>query len=257
MPILVTLLFFLLVSTPVLADPPHVLFDQGHGQAFVIEQNADLQLSKLAATLSEQGFEVSSTRHPLNAELLGNTDALVISGAFQPFTTAEIAAIRRFVEQGGRLAVMIHIGAPVLPLLLELGVDVANGVIREEGQSIDGQPLNFMTSTLRPHTLTLGLENFSLYGSWPIRPLTASGQTLAYTSTQSWVDLDGDKRLTAGDAVQAFGVVVGNRIAQGELLVFGDDALFQNRFLQGNNQALANNLGRWLAAGKSPIGKEI
>lgn len=257
MPTLFVLLFLLLFSVPTFAYHPRVLFDQGHGQVFVIEQDTDLQLSGLARTFLEQGFEVSSTSHPLTASLLANSDALVISGAFKPFTPAEIIAIRGFIERGGRLAVMIHIGPPLLSLLQSLGVDVANGVIREEEQVIDNQPLNFRTSSLRPHPLTLGLKDFSLYGSWALRPTTSSGETLAYTSPRSWVDLTGDKRQTQGDAVQAFGVLVENRIAKGELLVFGDDALFQNRFLTGNNQKLANNLGRWLAAGKKPQGEEI
>lgn len=257
MPTLIALLLLLIFSVPTFADHPRVLFDQAHGQAFVIEREADLHLSKLARTFVDLGFEVSSTGHPLTAALLDETDALIISGAFKPFAASEIAEIHRFIERGGRLVVMIHIGPPVLPLLQRLGVDVANGVIREELQVIDNEPLNFRTSNLQPHPLTLGLENFSLYGSWPLRPLTSSGQTLAYSSNRSWVDLSGDKRQTAGDVVQAFGVLVGNRIARGELLVFGDDALFQNRFLKGNNQALANNLGRWLAAGKNPLGQEI
>jgi hypothetical protein len=250
MPYLTTLLFLLIFSVPTFAAQPRVLFDQGHGQAFVIEQEGDLQLSKLAHALVEQGLEVSSTRQPLTAELLDKTDALVISGAFKPFSTSEIVEISRFIEAGGKLAVMIHIGPPLLSLLQALGVDVANGVIREEALVIDNQPLNFRTSSLQPHPLTLGLNDFSLYGSWPVRPTTSNGQTLAYSSEHSWVDLSGDKRLTTGDAVQAFGVLVGSRIAKGELLVFGDDAIFQNRFLTGNNRELADNLGRWLASGK-------
>ena len=254
---LIALLSLLIFSVPAFAYHPRVLFDQGHGQAFVIEQDGDLQLSKLARIFVDQGFEVSSTSHPLTAALLDKADALVISGAFKPFAASEIAEIHRFIERGGRLTVMIHIGPPVLSLLQRLGVDVANGVIREELQVIDNDPLNFRTSNLQPHPLTHGLEDFSLYGSWPLRPITSSGQTLAYTSSRSWVDLSGDRRQTAGDAIQAFGVVVGNRIAKGELVVFGDDALFQNRFLKGSNQKLANNLGRWLAAGQNPLGEEI
>ena len=256
MPILVALLFLFISCAPTFASHPRVLFDQGHGQAFVIEKDADLHLSKLARTFVDQGFEVSSTSHPLTADLLDKTDALVISGAFKPFATSEIAEIHRFLERGGRLAVMIHIGSPVLSLLDRLGVDVANRVIREEQEVIANDPLNFRTSRLQPHSITLGLKNFSLYGSWPVRPITASGEILAYTSARSWVDLSGDNHQTPGDVIQAFGVLVGNRIARGEVLVFGDDAIFQNRFLHGSNQDLANNLGQWFGAGKGQVGQE-
>jgi hypothetical protein len=257
MPIFISLLFLLIFSTSTLAYHPRVIFDQGHGQVFVIEKESDLHLSKLAHTFLDQGYEVSSTSHPLTAQLLDNTDALVISGAFTPFAASEIAEIARFIERGGRLTLMIHIGQPIQPLLYRLGVEIANGVIHEEQHIIDKEPLNFRTNSLRPHPLTLGLKSFALYGTWPLRPITPSGQTLAYTSSRSWVDLSGDKRRSRGDAVQAFGVLVGNRIGHGELMVFGDDALFQNRFLTGSNQDLAVNLARWLAAGKAPSGQAI
>ncbi len=236
---------------------PRILFDQAHGQAFVIEEESELHLSQLAQTLVDQGYEVSSTRHPLTAELLAKTDALIISGAFKPFSAQEIAHIKQFIAEGGRVAVMVHIGPPVLPLLLELGVDVANGVIRETEQVIEREPLNFVSSRLEPHPLTAGLKSISLYGSWPVRPLSASGTTLAYTSNSAWVDLTGDKVRNPGDVTQSFGVMVVNRIGQGELLVFGDDALFQNRFLLQGNQPLAVNLGYWLAAGHQAAGQKI
>ncbi|NCO53149.1 MAG: DUF4350 domain-containing protein [Deltaproteobacteria bacterium] len=254
---LLTLFFLLIFSWPAWAYHPRILFDQAHGQAFVIEQESELHLSQLAQSLVSQGYEVSSTRHPLTAELLDKTDALIISGAFKPYSVREIALVKEFISQGGRVAVMIHIGPPVLPLLLELGVDVANGVIRETEQLIAGDPLNFVSSRLEAHPLTAGLKSFCLYGSWPVRPLSASGAILAYTSAGAWVDLTGDKQRTPGDVTQSFGVMVVNRIGQGELLVFGDDALFQNRFLRRGNQPLAVNLGHWLAAGRQAKGQKI
>lgn len=257
MPALFALLILFLSSIPTYAFHPRILFDQGHGQAFVIEKEGNLHLSKLAKTFVEQGYEVSSTAHPLTAELLDNSDALIISGAFKPFSRTEVIEIKNFIERGGRVALMVHIGPPMLNLLLELGVDVANGVIREEQHVIGNEPLNFKIDNLRQHPLTHGLDDFSLYGSWPLRPLRSSGQILAYTSNHSWVDLTGDRRQTPGDAIQAFGVVVSNRIGQGEILAFGDDAMFQNRFLVGNNRLLAKNLGLWLVAGQKPVGEKI
>lgn len=257
MRLLFTFLLLLLSCSPALAYHPRIMFDEGHGQVFVIEKSGELQLSQLAQTLVDEGAEVSSTQHPLTPNLLENTDALIISGAFKPYSAGEIAEIKQFIARGGRLAVMVHIGPPVLNLLLQLGVDVANGVIREEQQAIAGEPLNFRVRDLRKHPLTRNLDSFALYGSWPVRPTTQNGRILAYTGDRAWVDLTRDQRLTPGDAVQAFGVVVANRLGKGELLVFGDDALFQNRFLTGSNLQLAKNLAHWLMAGKQPAGTAI
>jgi hypothetical protein len=35
-------------------------------------------------------------------------------------------------------------------------------------------------------------------------------------------------------------------------VVFGDDALFQNRYLAGGNLPLADNLARWMLPAKAP-----
>ena len=253
------LTFFLLIfcAGPALANHPRILFDEGHGQVFVIEQEGELHLSRLARLFVDQHYEVSSTAHPLNRALLEQSDALVISGAFKPFSADEIEAVQTFLRRGGRLAVMVHIGRPLLPLLMRLGVDVGNGVIRENSRVIDSDPLNFRTSHLTDHPLNRGLDDFALYGCWPLRALTAEGHSLASTSDRSWVDLNRDQLPGPGDVVQSFDLVIETTVGKGKLLVFGDDALFQNRFLTGNNLKLAENLGRWLAGGTLPVGTEI
>jgi hypothetical protein len=46
--------------------------------------------------------------------------------------------------------------------------------------------------------------------------------------------------------MQAFGVVIAGRSGRGGFVIFGDDALFQNKFLVEGNAALAKNLAKWL-----------
>ena len=49
------------------------------------------------------------------------------------------------------------------------------------------------------------------------------------------------------DAVQSFAVAIAGQSGSGRFVVFGDDAIFQNRFFKGNNQVLGRNLARWLS----------
>jgi hypothetical protein len=58
--------------------------------------------------------------------------------------------------------------------------------------------------------------------------------------------MDGDMKLSKGDIVQSFGVVVQGTHGAGRFVVFGDDAIFQNKFLDASNKQLARNLARWL-----------
>ena len=102
-----------------------------------------------------------------------------------------------------------------------------------------------MSPTFPPTQLFSGINSFSAYGVWALKP-GASSSAIARTSPEAWVDLKGDNIFSEGDAVGAFAVVVMGTLGKGDFVVFGDDAIFQNRFLDDNNRKLAINLGTWL-----------
>jgi len=157
-----------------------------------------------------------------------------------------LQAVLNFVNNGGGLAVMLHIPQPTLNLLRQFDVDVANGTLHEEAAAIGGNPLYFKVSKLAVHPLTAGLESFSVYGSWALRGAADHVKTLAETGQHGWVDLDHDNQFSKADAMQPFGVMVAGHLGQGRYVVFGDDALFQNRFFDESNRRLALNLVNWM-----------
>lgn len=230
---------------------PVVLFDQGHGQHFLVGNKGELDLSKLGETFTGQGFQVkaSSPDQPFSDELLSGVSTLIISGAFKPITDGEIGVIKKFIDRGGQLCVMLHIGPPLASLLNTLGVDVSNGVIREQTNLPEPQAAtDFFVTDLAPHPLTKGLSQINFYGSWALNT-ELPANVIAKTSPQAWVDLNNNKSLDPGDAAQAFSVVVTGQLGHGHFVAFADDAVFQNRFLAGPNQQLAANLAAWLKAG--------
>jgi len=247
-------LFLLLAGgTSSVAQRPVVWFDQGHGQKVRVDQDGPLQLSSLAELLVGEGLQVKTGRRALDDELLGQAQALVISGAFQPLQPGEIQALHRFVESGGRLLILLHIAPPLGPLLQSFGVDFSNGVIREQRQVLGQEPLNFSVTDLARHPLLTNVQSVAIYGAWALLGMDLTVQSLAQTSPEAWVDLNGNRILDRQDARQAFAVVVAGHKGRGEFLVFGDDALFQNRFIGGNRQ-LAQNLAHWLSGATSPLG---
>lgn len=223
---------------------PRVLFDQGHDQRFVIEKKGELQLSKFAGILRRQKVNVASTKKPLNDNALKNVKALIISGPFESLKPEEVEAVIRFIERGGRLAAMLHIGSPLSGLLSRLDLDSSNTVLHERKNVID-KDINFRVTGMADSPLFAGLTQFSVYGGWALDPGKSAAQ-LAQTSSEAWVDLDGDKALSKGDMVGSFTVVVSGTLGAGSFAVFGDDAIFQNRYLDENNSRLAANLAGWL-----------
>lgn len=226
---------------------PVVLFDEGHGQRFVIAKEGPLDLSGLAAVFREAGCEVKSASQPFTRELLSGGAALVISGAFAPLAEAEENLVADYVARGGRLAVMLHIGTPVSGLLNRLEVVESNGVIHEAGGKTPDKDKDFTVTKFKAHPLTKGLREVALYGAWAVTGLVPAMEVLAETGPQAWVDLDRNNTLNQPpDAVQAFGVMVAGARGKGRVVVFGDDAMFQNQFLKDGNRKLAANLARWL-----------
>ncbi len=223
----------------------HILFDQGHDQRFLIEGQGDLQLSRLAGIMRGQRNHVTSTIHTLNDDTLKDSAALVISGPFEALRPEEVEAVARFVEKGGRLAVMLHIGSPLAGLLSRLDLDSSTAVLHERSGVIDADT-NFRVSDLSGSPLFTGLTHFSVYGCWALDQGKVA-TAIAKTSSGAWADLDGNKILSKGDVIGSFAVVVSGEQGAGAFVVFGDDAIFQNRYLDEHNSRLAANLAGWLA----------
>lgn len=222
-----------------------ILFDQGHNQRFLIEETGELQLSKFADIMRGQGTHVAAIKKPLNDAALKDAAALVISGPFESLTSEEVEAVARFIGRGGRLAAMLHVGPPLAGLLARLDLDHSNAVLHERNNVIDADT-NFRVTALSGSPLFAGLTHFSVYGCWALDPGKA-GTPLAQTSPDAWVDLDGNKKYSDGDVNAVFNVAVSGTFGAGGFIVFGDDAIFQNRYLDKDNGRLAANLSAWLA----------
>jgi len=222
-----------------------VLFDTGHGERFLIGEKGPLQLSALAETFQAAGVQVETLAHPFSDASLAGADALVISGAFAALHPQEIEAIVRFVKGGGKLAVMLHTAPPLSPLLDRLQISYTNGVILERQNVIENDPLRFRVDRIGSHPVMQGVHEFSLHGAWGLINRNDSTRIVAATSPEAWVDLDRDG-VQKQDATASFGVVVAGELGKGGFLVFGDDAIFQNKFLDENNRQLAASLAGWL-----------
>jgi len=240
--------FFVLVASAstFAADKPVVLFDQGHGQRFVIEKQDDLQLSGLAGIFRDSGCEVRSSDGKITEATLDGVDILVSSGLFAPYDAEELNTIKNFLEQGGALSVMLHIAPTYGNLFNMLGVAASQGVLNETENVIDGNKLDFKIKNLSKHPLLDGLKQFNLYGGWALMNRGDNAKTIAYTSRHAWVDGNRDHQRNPNEPLHVYGVLVAGTKGKGRFAVFGDDAIFQNQFLNGDNKTLAIKLADWL-----------
>jgi hypothetical protein len=239
------LLFLLPVSA---TAGPTVLFDQGHGQQFLVEKDRPLDLSQLASLFTEEGATISVSNKPLTAKSLADVDVLIISGPFLALSEAEIDAILQFVDQGGRLAVMAHIASPLTQLLNRLEISISSAPIYEVQNTLKDNTRDFMVSRLGDHSLTRDMDGFIVYGGWALMGRGKDMQEIAGTSQNAWVDLNNNGVFNEKDARQAFSLIIVGTSGHGSFAVFGDDAIFQNQFLKGGNLLLGRNLARWFCS---------
>lgn len=251
-----TAVFFALVFTVLTsvcaAAEPVVLFDQGHGQRFLVEQDRPLDLSGLASVFRQEGAQVRTGDAPLTSALLSGVDILIISGPFKPISEAETDAVLQFVREGGQLAVMVHISQPFLSLFKKLGIVISSLSVNEQENTL-GSPKEFLITKTKDHPLTRNLDAFAVYGGWALKALKPEVTEIAFTSPKAWVDLNQNGELNERDAQQSFAMVASGRLDRGSFVVFGDDAIFQNQFLKGGNLLLAENLVRWFCTRKTSI----
>lgn len=245
-PLLIACSFLLIAAAQGAAA--EVLFDQGHGQRFLIEGERPLDLGGLAGVFRAQRARVRSTTAALSAQTLKEADILVIAGPFTDLAATEIAAVEDFLRQGGKLVIMAHIAQPLGSLLERLGVAISISPVQEGEHLLEGRPTEFSVEDLTSHPLLQGLSSFRVYGAWALLGRGETVQELARTSGRAWLDLDQDGQPGGRDPVRAFPLLVSGRLGRGTFVVFGDDALFQNRFLAGENLQLAKNLAAWLCA---------
>lgn len=234
------------------ATAPVVLFDEGHAQQFHAKGDGPLDLSRLAKLVTARGGVAKVTSAVFEPSLFRGATALVLSGAFQPLTEAEVASVVGWVEKGGQLCVMIHIEPPQSALLHRFGVSVSNVPVTEASGIIGKDPLNFSVTRLRPNPLTRSVKAFNVYGAWALLPTRPDAEVVAETSSQAWVDLNRNGRLELRDAKQSFAVAVAGRQGKGRFFVLGDDAALQNRSLSGGNLRFGENLVDWLLRRDTP-----
>ena len=162
-----------------------------------------------------------------------------------------MSAIINFVNKGGNLCIMLHIGLPAAHLLSKLNVYVSKGIIREEKNTIQQNEMDFYVSAVTQHELLQGIDRFKVFGGWALVTNNEHAEIIVKTSSRAWLDTNMNNERDPGEKQRRLGLAIAGTLGDGNFVVFGDDAIFQNRFLSEENNRLAKNLAIWLGGSKS------
>lgn len=227
-------------------EPPTVIFDHGHGQRFMVNKVGGLHLSGLGRLFDKAGYKLMLAPGKATPHMLSYADVFVISGPFLAYTPEEAEALHDFVGKGGRLAVMSHITMTLDEVFKRFGLTTSSGVIQEKEGLIDGKPTDFYVTGPAKHPLFEGLSRFAVYGAWGLGAEGDGVSVIAETGSGAWLNRERAGSRGGDEKGAPYGLVVAGRLGKGKFVFFGDDAIFQNKFIKDENEALAVNLVRGL-----------
>jgi ABC-type uncharacterized transport system involved in gliding motility auxiliary subunit len=262
------------VSTKV----PKVYFVTGHGEHDPDGFDRD-GLSDLKQMLTRDNLDVQKTSL-LSGSVPGDCDVLVIAGPKTPFTDAEKAALKAYLDKGGRALIMLD---PVLAaqerpsglgdLLKAYGVEVQDDLVIDPARRLPFFDLSAVYVTdFRSHPVVNGLQGVAvlLPVARSVTTVSAPGATSAIlltTSGQGWGETNLEQLVKTGqaqkDAKDIPGPVSLGVAAQSEggkdkgwrLVVFGNSAFATNaQIANAGNANLGVNAVNWLARQEEALG---
>ncbi len=250
---------------------PKIYFTTGHGEHDPDGMDVN-GYSQLRDAIKRDNFEVEKTTL-LSGAVPADCDLLVVAGPKAPFTDPEKAALKAYLDKGGRALVMLD---PVIgdraqssgleELLKGYGVQVDNDIVVDPARRLPFFDLSAVyANEFRSHPVVDGMQDLAVL--LPVaRSVTtvsapgASSTILLTTSDKGWGETDlaaiAAGKPVAKDAKDIPGPVSLGVAAQSEknketgwrLVVFGNSAFATNQYLaNAGNSNLALNAVNWLA----------
>jgi len=140
------------------------------------------------------------------------------------FDAEEIARLRLFLE-GGNTVVFVSDREDENTLLIGLGSTIA--IHNENLSSVDryaDHPASVLAFPSQKGTLGTGISRLLLNNP----SFVEGGDSVFETSILSWIDKDGNSRLTGDEPLQKYSVVAEERHGNGTLYVIADPSIFIN-----------------------------
>lgn len=243
-----------------------VCFATGHGERG-LDDKGSTGLDTLNATLKASNYETDAISL-LEGAVPSRCNALVIAGAKEPYSQAELDRLSTYADHEGRVAILLEPDpAPAFADWLKpRGIVPMPGMIVDTsgaGQTVGGGPRTPLAVRYLDHPVTRGFDIATLYdGARPLQTIEHpdyGGKTtvLAETSARSFTTTQTDAvpafdRSTDTAGPLALAAAAWRRSGtrddeESRLVVFGDSDFISNAFLrrQGNRDFFLRSVA-WL-----------
>jgi len=244
------------------AEASWIVFVSGHGERSP-RRGANYDVSDWATVLEKRGFNVQEI-NLVEYQIPDNTGVLVVASPQVDYETAELAAIKSYVDRGGNLLWLVEPDTP--PKLRAFGKTI--GVEQVPGTVVDpvtlahgiDNPAFILLSRYAAHPALKGFDYTSvLFFASAIldRPEEGwTGERLILSSDQAWSEtgaLEGNVGYDEGRDFMGplpLAIALSRRVGGHEqrIVVVGDGDFLANTYLQNSgNQDLGVRLVEWLS----------
>ena len=252
---------------------PMVYFLQGHGERDIESFNRSAGFSSLAQEIKRDNIDVRKLILGEKQSIPEDCDALVIAGPDKRISEQELNLIRNYLEQKGRLLVMLDAMTQtgLEAMMADWGIRLADDVVVDATRTLSGREL-FITK-YEPHPITSKLKNETsiLYLPRSVEPAVSAEEAggapdkprvmpLAASSEAGWAESDLTQNPMKFDAGRGpAGAGFGRRgrgarsgpgidvqIRPTRVVVFGDSDFVSNAALTGGNTDFFMSALNWL-----------
>ncbi|MBN1270000.1 MAG: GldG family protein [Kiritimatiellae bacterium] len=185
------------------ARKPVVYFLQGHGERDLEDHDPRTGYSALKRAIERDNIEVRTLQLGEVRAVPAEADALIIGGPKRRISRAELDVISDYVEQNGRLLVLVDAmdDTGLDDLLLPWGVRVGNDIVVDASRTLSGRELFVTEYGAHPITERLKGVTSIFYIPRSVEPLAGSGAAggladkprvtvLASCSASGWAESD-------------------------------------------------------------------
>jgi len=215
------------------SDRPVILFDQTRNPTeYPRQTNTHLTIkegfSDLVGLLENAGFNVQTLdKGPVTQQLLRGVAVLVLPPSMNQLQSSEESTIVNYVENGGGLLILGENGDKGYSgLAQKFGVTMLPGLLCDRDYGLKSRPFSVKISNMRRHDVTLGVESFIFNWGQPLL-VDNSAQPLAFTTSQSWYETDGDGEWE-GEPFGSFAVVAATERGSGRVISLGSAVCLAN-----------------------------
>jgi hypothetical protein len=252
---------------------PVVYFLEGHGERAIGSFDRGVGYSDIAKEIRRDYVDVQTLVLGEAGSIPDDCATLIVAGPERKLFQPEIDVIRRYLEESGRMLILLDasVDTGLEPLLEEWGVRVRNDVVIDETRTLTGREL--FISEYGPHSIVRSLRGLTtvMYLPRSIAPLRSAKETvseadqprvisLALTSEDGWAETNIERAPMTFDAAQdeqgpvslavaverGPGKAIDVEIRPTRLVVIGDSDFLVNGAGSGGNTDLFLNSLNWL-----------